>query len=172
MAEEIDIVLTNYRDQKDFLETYRYYLDPEAIKNPGIKRMTRFEYEQNGIEKLINEVEERIKDCKELQEHVRRLTQQNLQLVEGAQDDINNKLMLFTLVTIVFLPLSFVTGFFGMNLQGVENTGYNVWHFWIIAIPLTVGILLISVITLYWNKFISICRQSLEFIASDSLDDD
>ena len=45
--------------------------------------------------------------------------------------DIQNKaILVFTGVTIVFLPLSFFTGYYGMNLKGVINTDKTELYFW------------------------------------------
>src|ERR1700753_2273989 len=45
--------------------------------------------------------------------------------------DIQNKAILaFTGVTIVFLPLSFFTGYYGMNLKGIVSTEKDEKWFW------------------------------------------
>lgn len=60
----------------------------------------------------------------------------------------NNKaILVFTAVTIVFLPLSFFTSYFGMNLQGVVNTTKTESYFW--AICGSIAILIISFTFLY-----------------------
>jgi Mg2+ and Co2+ transporter CorA len=40
-------------------------------------------------------------------------------------------------VTVIFLPLSFVTGYLGMNVDDVRNMGQKQGIFWIIAMPIT-----------------------------------
>jgi len=45
-------------------------------------------------------------------------------------DSQNKAVLLFTGVTIVFLPLSFFTSYFGMNLQGVVDTNKDESYFW------------------------------------------
>src|ERR1700744_1060334 len=45
--------------------------------------------------------------------------------------DIQNKaILVFTGTTIIFLPLSFFTSYFGMNLQGIINTNRDETWFW------------------------------------------
>lgn len=46
-------------------------------------------------------------------------------------------------MTIIFLPLTFVAGFFGMNLSGIANSTSTTTHFWVIAAPVTVGVVMI-----------------------------
>jgi Mg2+ and Co2+ transporter CorA len=83
---------------------------------------------------------------------VSRLTGENVQLVETWQDENSNSIFIFTIVTIIFLPLSFVTGFFGMNLQGISGTTKKTVHFWEVAAPLTVGIALVCAGVVWRNK--------------------
>ena len=45
-------------------------------------------------------------------------------------DSQNKAVLLFTGVTVVFLPLSFFTSYFGMNLRGVANTDKDESYFW------------------------------------------
>jgi Mg2+ and Co2+ transporter CorA len=48
---------------------------------------------------------ERISDFEDLSNRTDRLVVQNVQLVEIHQDDNNKTLIIFTLITIIFLPL-------------------------------------------------------------------
>jgi hypothetical protein len=176
VAEEIEIILETFNQQKLFLDSYRDYLNPvvieTVIQNASIKRKTRFEYENGGIDLISKEIDEQIKDCLELQEHVKRLADQNLQLVEGGQDDINKKLMLFTIITIIFLPPSFVAGFFGMNLQGINGTQYTTKHFWVISLPLTAGLLVISLWILFKDSLYSFLEHIYRWFVPDDFDED
>ncbi|TDL15301.1 hypothetical protein BD410DRAFT_902654 [Rickenella mellea] len=55
-----------------------------------------------------------------------------------ASYDMNQVMRRLTLATIIFLPLSFLTGYFGMNFQNMWSIHHNHTDiiFWIIAIPL------------------------------------
>ncbi|KAI4198731.1 MAG: hypothetical protein LQ350_005115 [Teloschistes chrysophthalmus] len=59
----------------------------------------------------------------------------------------NNKAILaFTIVTIIFLPLSFFSGYFGMNLQGVVNTERTERYFWAVCGTATVCVVSATII--------------------------
>lgn len=48
----------------------------------------------------------------------------------------------FTLVTIIFLPISAVSSIFGMNTTDIRDMEYSQWLYWVVAIPLTVVVIL------------------------------
>ena len=67
--------------------------------------------------------------------------------------DSNNKaILLFNIVTIIFLPLSAFTSYFGMNVQGIANTDKNERYFWTVAAPATCGIVISTVIFAFRDR--------------------
>jgi hypothetical protein len=50
----------------------------------------------------------------------------------------------FTIVTIIFLPISTVASVFGMNTNDVRNMGQSQWLFWAVALPLTTIVIVVS----------------------------
>jgi Mg2+ and Co2+ transporter CorA len=48
----------------------------------------------------------------------------------------NESMKQLTIVTIIFLPMTFLTGYWGMNLQDFPNQNQNEPYFWKVAIPL------------------------------------
>lgn len=47
----------------------------------------------------------------------------------------NESMKQLTIVTIIFLPLSFLTGYFGMNFTDMPSIEHNEKYFWQIALP-------------------------------------
>ncbi|CAI4215690.1 unnamed protein product [Parascedosporium putredinis] len=58
---------------------------------------------------------------------LRSIEQNEMAIVADSQ---NKAVLLFTGVTIIFLPLSFFTSYFGMNLQGIVDTKKDESYFW------------------------------------------
>lgn len=54
----------------------------------------------------------------------------------------NESMKQLTVVTIIFLPLSFLTGYFGMNITDFPSIHHNESYFWIIALPVAFGVIL------------------------------
>ena len=167
--EEVDVVNGVLVQQKTVLLTFRESLDPGGFKKGGTTaRKMRFEFETGGIERILTHIEEQLRYCQELRKRAKVLAVQNVQLVETVADDNSRTIFVFTFITVLFLPLSFVAGFFGMNLAGVSDTKSEVSHFWYIAVPLTVGILVLCAIFVAWGESIwfaaaDILRKSKDF---------
>lgn len=125
------------------LQAFRECLDPDSFKRPSTARKMRFEFEKKGIERVLSSISEQLKYCMELRERAEVLAVQNVHLVETLQDDNGKAIFIFTFITVVFLPLSFIAGFFGMNVVGITSTTNTTNHFWAIAVPVTVGIIVL-----------------------------
>ncbi|PHH79574.1 hypothetical protein CDD80_4454 [Ophiocordyceps camponoti-rufipedis] len=57
----------------------------------------------------------------------------------------------FTLVTIIFLPISAISSIFGMNTSDIRNMAADQWLYWAVAMPVTIVVILVG---LWWiNEF-------------------
>ncbi|KAL8834003.1 MAG: hypothetical protein Q9170_003977 [Blastenia crenularia] len=70
---------------------------------------------------------------------------QNVYRIESNRDRQEGAILVFTIVTIIFLPLSFVSSFFGMNTSDIRSMDTPQWAFWASAIPLTTIVVGISI---------------------------
>lgn len=59
------------------------------------------------------------------------------------QEDQGKAVLVFTIVTVVFTPLSFVTSYLGMNTADIRDMSSSQTLFWVISAPLTVVIITI-----------------------------
>ncbi|KIW75983.1 hypothetical protein Z517_10728 [Fonsecaea pedrosoi CBS 271.37] len=160
-SEELDIIRDVLKQQERVLLLYRRSLDPATFSKgkAGIEREKRFPCEERSISAVLKTVRERINDFDELRNRITQLRTQNVQLVETQQDENNKAILVFTVVTILFLPMSFVTGYFGMNLQGIADTTTRVGHFWAIALPVTSVIAIPCLVLAFWGPIVRIWRR-------------
>ncbi|CAD6592999.1 MAG: hypothetical protein ASARMPRED_006874 [Alectoria sarmentosa] len=119
--EEVAIVHNVLKQQDSVLMKLRSSLDPKEFRTPSITRRLRFEYECKDIDEIVKSIREQQQSCSELADRAKLLAIQNVELVETLQDDNSKAIFIFTMVTVLFLPLSFVAGFFGMNVVGIAG---------------------------------------------------
>lgn len=78
---------------------------------------------------------------------------------KGQADDINdwrnNAVIIFTIVTIIFLPLSFVASVFGMNTVDIRDMRQGQWVYWASALPLTAAVV---GTTVYFSELVTLER--------------
>jgi Mg2+ and Co2+ transporter CorA len=67
--------------------------------------------------------------------------------------DIQNKaILVFTGVTIVFLPLSFFTSYYGMNLKGIIDTTKTVSYFWRVCGSVAFVIIVLAILGAFRHR--------------------
>lgn len=75
--------------------------------------------------------------------HARQAADWNQHFVNVRSEENNKTVFIFTIITVVFLPLSFVAGLLGMNTKDIRESRANQGLFWAIAIPFTFGVLVV-----------------------------
>ncbi|KAM6508141.1 hypothetical protein FALCPG4_018028 [Fusarium falciforme] len=65
----------------------------------------------------------------------------------------NESMKQLTIVTIIFLPLTFITGFFGQNFaeEGFPEIHRGIWYFWACAVPTAFATVLILMRDMIYN---------------------
>ena len=77
---------------------------------------------------------------------LRSIEQNELAIISDSQ---NKAIFVFTGVTIVFLPLSFFTSYYGMNLQGIVNSTRSEHYFWRLCGSIALAIVVVVVLWAY-----------------------
>ncbi|KAK6515001.1 hypothetical protein TWF506_007356 [Arthrobotrys conoides] len=91
-----------------------------------------------GVEYFFVQEEDHVKDYLKRANNLYGSVEEALSLKE---EDNGKAIMVFTIVTTVFLPLNFVTSFFGMNTTDIRDISHDQKIFWTTAIPVTIGVL-------------------------------
>lgn len=108
-----------------------------------------YNLELDLIKKLCFKSTQRLEALEQLLRRVTRLIEDTKTSVEINDDDHGKAILVFTIVTLVFLPLSFVASFLGMNTADIRNQTANQVLYWIIALPVTAGVVIIALVIGY-----------------------
>lgn len=87
---------------------------------------------------LLENLEREHADLLDLRENSNALINRTIQLVNIRLEDHGKAILVFTIVTIIFLPLSFISSFFGMNFSDIRDMERTQRLFWLVASCLTV----------------------------------
>nr|POE56258.1 hypothetical protein CFP56_50802 [Quercus suber] len=125
--------------------------------NDGGAHMSRHRRESNPLRRrrqtstltdplaqLADHLERELVDLQDLRDNTDRLVTRTIQLVNIRLEDHGRAIIVFTVVTIIFLPLSFVSSFFGINTVDIRNLQTSQWLFWVVAILTTLAVVGIS----------------------------
>ena len=103
------------------------------------------------LDRILESTSQRIDDFDELRaqaETARFLAAQSISL----KAESNNKaIIVFTVVTIIFLPLSFVTSYLGMNTSDLRDMKSGQTLFWAIGAPVAVVILGTALVAAFYG---------------------
>ncbi|WPB04223.1 uncharacterized protein RHO25_008868 [Cercospora beticola] len=92
------------------------------------------------VAQLVDNLERELADLRDLRDNTDRLVTRTIQLVNIRLEDHGKAILVFTVVTIVFLPLNFVSSFFGMNFSDIRDMETTQWLFWAVAVAVTVSV--------------------------------
>ncbi|KAL2070763.1 hypothetical protein VTL71DRAFT_13789 [Oculimacula yallundae] len=88
-------------------------------------------------------------DLKRLLQRLSTLEQKVRYRVEVLEEDNSKAIFIFTVVAAVFLPLSFVTSYLGMNTIDIRDTTRSQSIFWAAAVPATFGVVALATLVAF-----------------------
>jgi magnesium transporter len=136
------------REATDFYRAVHPLLGPLA----GLERGGYLEV-SNELSKFFRDVDDHLKLVNEevaaLRDVLATILQANMAVISNQQTEIsvrqNETMKVLTLVATIFLPLSFITGFFGMNFAWLTG---HITSFWVFAVY-GLGSLVIATVGIY-----------------------
>ncbi|KAF5612456.1 mg2+ transporter [Fusarium subglutinans] len=158
LEEETDALRAVIEIQRRMAKTLKRILSPDFFRNGT----TDDEYLENRRKRHLLESEHLGRQTQKLSENIRTLetllgiaqvTKYKMKQVLEVLDEGHGKaIRVFTFATLFFLPMSFVTSFFGMNTTDVRDIGWDQRLFWSSAIPLTVAVMSLALVYGYkWD---------------------
>ncbi|KAB8576221.1 hypothetical protein FH972_025749 [Carpinus fangiana] len=103
------------------------------------------------IASLDRKLQRELDDLTELRNNANELVNRTIQLVNIRMEGHGQAILVFTVVTIVFLPLSFVSSFFGMNVTEFKQDSLGMRSFWAAGLGLTALVVGLSTILAFYG---------------------
>ncbi|KAJ5415211.1 hypothetical protein N7465_003906 [Penicillium sp. CMV-2018d] len=143
VREELEIIQKASERQHLVLANYLSVINPHSFPITTESRVSSFELEKAQLQKLIRQLNAELREISLLNIKLDSLANQTLSGVDVQQEDQGKAVLVFTIVTVVFTPLSFVTSYLGMNTADIRDMNSSQTLFWVISAPLTVVIITI-----------------------------
>ncbi|CAN9302577.1 unnamed protein product [Alternaria alternata] len=138
IQEELQILISVNRWQSTVIQNYLSVLDDSMYETAIPARRGMFPYERILVQNCLDQLSLAREDYIDLISRCTPLSDRTKQMLEINEEDHGKAIMVFTVVTVIFLPLSFVTSYFGMNASDIRDMDQKQDLFWSVAIPLTV----------------------------------
>ncbi|EGR45372.1 uncharacterized protein TRIREDRAFT_111307 [Trichoderma reesei QM6a] len=119
-------------------------IDPLTSRYTTKTRLREFRVELPYGNNMLRGIINRRREIENLATRLRILKDQVKQTIEILEEDHGKAIRVFTVVTLFFLPLSFVSSFLGMNTVDVRDTEYSQRIFWLTGVPVTVAVLSVA----------------------------
>ncbi|KAJ5375421.1 hypothetical protein N7517_007427 [Penicillium concentricum] len=149
VREELEIIQKASERQRLVLSNYLSVINPHSFRITTESRLSAFELEKARLNKLISQLNAELGAISLLNIKLDSLANQTRSGVDVRQEDQGKAILVFTIVTVVFMPLSFVTSYLGMNTNDIRNMTSSQTLFWAISAPLTVGIITIVLVVAF-----------------------
>jgi hypothetical protein len=136
--------------QKEQNIDYATILWPSTFRITTNTRKSMFVHESGYMNHILHPSHSaQIRRMEALEDRIETLVSETTRQVDILEEDHGKAILVFTIVTIIFLPLTFVTGLLGMNTVDIRNSTAGQWLFWAIALPLSAIVVALSVLIGY-----------------------
>ncbi|KAK4198538.1 hypothetical protein QBC40DRAFT_283526 [Triangularia verruculosa] len=138
---------------------YAYHSLPAADS-----KVSAHGYRQLLIDEIVSFLDRRDKEFNELRNHASHLEEFNRNKLDTTRDRQERAIYAFTIVTIIFLPLSSIASIFGMNSSDVRDMELGQWAYWATAVPVTIFVIFLG---LWWTgEMGNVMRAVVEWFQS------
>ncbi|KAI1140800.1 hypothetical protein F5Y05DRAFT_402884 [Hypoxylon sp. FL0543] len=144
LQEDLEALQNVVSSQLQVLDNYKRLLAPGSYRVTDSSRKGLFRIESRYIDSQIDRLRDKSEELRVQRERTNFLKEQVKQTIEILEENHGKAIRVFTLVTVFFLPLSFISSFFGMNTTDIRDTDYDQRFFWTVAIPVTFVVLALA----------------------------
>lgn len=149
LQEELTILTQVNEWQKKLVQNYMSVLNDASYSTDIPSRRALYPHERRVLNSCIDNLDLTREEYQDLIRRCGPLSESTKQSAEINEEDHGKAILVFTVVTVIFLPLSFVTSYLGMNTSDIRDMDSKQSLFWEIALPLTVGVMAIMLAIAY-----------------------
>ncbi|KAG8534324.1 uncharacterized protein KY384_001168 [Bacidia gigantensis] len=147
LTEELDAIKSILSQQTATLSDFKYALQSYEGTSELVDVV---------LDRMLTQLRMQGEDFKELSRQAELARHRAAQSISLKAESNNKAILVFTTVTIIFLPLSFVTSFFGMNTVDMRNINSSQGLFWATGLPLTLFVLGAAWVVAYHGELASL----------------
>lgn len=173
VQEELNIIISIMEQQMELVAELQNILKPErtrsqshvsagplkrgptaSIPPPDASTYRQLSFQNHLSDpsaQLLENLEREHADLVDLRDNSNTLINRTIQLVNIRLEDHGKAILVFTIVTIIFLPLSFISSFFGMNFSDIRDMESTQRLFWLVASCLTVATVGFSLLLAFYG---------------------
>ncbi|PVH95033.1 hypothetical protein DM02DRAFT_675778 [Periconia macrospinosa] len=150
LEEELSLLTTLHTTQLATLKTLTHLINPSTYRITTHARIQSFtDLEEPTLAAYTTLHRTVSKSLTTLATQLNKTAQVLRYNLEIAEEGQSKAILVFTIVTIIFLPLSFVAGLFGMNTTDIRDIELDQRIFWAVALPTTAVIGGVSLLVAY-----------------------
>ncbi|CAI6340864.1 unnamed protein product [Periconia digitata] len=141
VQEEIMILAKVTSWQARLVANYSKVLDDDTYPTLLPSRRAMFPFERLLLDSCSDSIALTSEELADQFDRCGPLSDSTKQSAEINEEDHGKAIFVFTVVTAIFLPLSFITSYLGMNTSDIRDMENSQALFWQIAAPLTVAVM-------------------------------
>lgn len=132
---------------KEYFARHPLWTTSSRIRIIGIENWKRLIEEATKLEAFLMETFQLFMSSVSVQDSRLSIKQSRLSIDQAQRGSQ------LTFLAFIYVPLSFVTGIFGMNIQQINGSGLNIWVCFVALVPVIfVTVLLFLAVKLYGNR--------------------
>lgn len=146
LQEELAAVSVISSAQTKLLSNLLQLLSPRSLRITNATRIGQFRRERVFARQQQRKLRARAQDMDDLSEKTVHFKERVRQTIEIVEEDHGKAIRVFTIVTLFFLPMSFVTSFMGMNTADIRDMNFSQAIFWSTSLPVTAVVVVAAVV--------------------------
>ena len=138
MREELEVIFSVNMKQQELLKNYFRILEPCTFRATTRARALCFRIEAPYLIAQQQRADSASLRIADLHSRLEDISAHVTRMLEVQQENNGNAIIVFTIVTIIFLPLSWATSYLGMNTSDIRDLAQGQWLYWTLSIPVTI----------------------------------